>query len=158
MLGDKLVVLRKKSGYSQQELADQLQVSRQTISNWELGQGAPSLDKALEITKIFNISLDDLAEEKIEIVAKDKQKNGSRLLKSLEGKKAKISCNDSEFLLEIGLDWGFNSVVKILEVNEEWIRIEYTRTKENTLIQKETVVKLIDINIISGFEIVEDVL
>ena len=157
MLGDKLVILRKKNGYSQQELADQLQVSRQTISNWELGQGAPSLDKALEIARIFNIHLDDLAEE-IEIVAKDKQKTGSRLLKSLEGKKAKISCNDSEFLLEIGLDWGFNSVVKILEVNEEWIRIEYTRTKENTLTQKETVVKLIDINIISGFEIVEDVL
>lgn len=157
MLGDKLVVLRKKNGYSQLELADQLQVSRQTISNWELGQGAPSLDKALEIARIFNIRLDDLAEE-VEIVAKDKQKTGSRLLKSLEGKKAKISCNDSEFLLEIGLDWGFNSVVKILEVNEEWIRIEYTRTKENTLIQKETVVKLIDIDIISGFEIVEDVL
>lgn len=89
MLGDKLVVLRKKNGCSQQELADQLQVSRQTISNWELGQGAPSLDKALEIARIFNILLDDLAEE-VEIVAKDKQKTGSRLLKSLEGKKQKL--------------------------------------------------------------------
>lgn len=89
MLGDKLVILRKKNGYSQQELADQLQVSRQTISNWELGQGAPSLDKALEIARIFNIRLDDLAEE-VEIVAKDKQKTGSRLLKSLEGKKQNL--------------------------------------------------------------------
>ena len=47
MLGDKLVALRKKNGHSQQELADRLQVTRQTISNWELGQGAPSLDKAM---------------------------------------------------------------------------------------------------------------
>ena len=69
MLGDKLVALRKKNGHSQQELADRLQVTRQTISNWELGQGAPSLDeewimleveakkkKVLKMFRIDNIS------------------------------------------------------------------------------------------------------
>ena len=68
MLGDKLVALRKKNGHSQQELADRLQVTRQTISNWELGQGAPSLDKAMELAKIYHISLDDLVENQVEIV------------------------------------------------------------------------------------------
>jgi len=52
MLGEKLITLRKKYGYSQQELADKLSVTRQTISNWELNQGAPSLDKALELVTI----------------------------------------------------------------------------------------------------------
>lgn len=47
MLGEKLMALRKKYNYSQQDLADMLSVSRQTISNWECSQGAPALDKAL---------------------------------------------------------------------------------------------------------------
>ena len=47
MLKDKLIALRKKSGYSQQELADLLSLTRQTISNWENGQSAPTFDKAI---------------------------------------------------------------------------------------------------------------
>ena len=51
MLGEKLMILRKKFGYSQQDVADKLSVTRQTISNWECGQGAPALDKAAELAK-----------------------------------------------------------------------------------------------------------
>lgn len=156
MLGDKLVALRKKNGHSQQELADQLQVTRQTISNWELGQGAPSLEKALELAKIYHISIDDLVENKVEIVVKEKKQESIKLLKRLEGKKVKISGSDTELLLESGLDWGYNATVKVIEVNDEWMRIEYTRTKENHLMKKETVVKLMDINMIKGVEIVEE--
>ena len=156
MLGDKLAALRKKKGYSQQELADQLHVTRQTISNWELGQGSPSLEKALEVAKIYHISVDDLIENKVEIVAKEKKQENIRLLKYLEGKNVKISCSDIELLLESGLDWGYNATVKVIEVNEEWMRIKYSRTKENHLIKKENVIKLLDINMIKGIEIVEE--
>lgn len=156
MLGDKLVALRKKNGHSQQELADKLQVTRQTISNWELGQGSPSLDKAMELAKIYHVSLDDLVENQVEIVVKEKKPKSSRLLKCLEGKKVKISGSDMELLLESGLDWGYNAAVRVLEVTDEWMRIEYTRTKENHLMKKETVIKLIDINMINGVEIVEE--
>ena len=41
MLGEKLMRLRKKHGYSQQEVADLISVTRQTISNWESDQGIP---------------------------------------------------------------------------------------------------------------------
>ena len=78
------------------------------------------------------------------------------MLKFLEGKKVKISGSDMELLLESGLYWGYNSAVKVLEVNDEWMRIEYTRTKENHFMKKETVVKLIDIDMINGVEIVEE--
>ena len=54
-LGERLVELRKKHGYSQQEIADRLSVTRQTISNWECGQGAPALDKAAELAAIYRI-------------------------------------------------------------------------------------------------------
>ena len=72
MLGEKLITLRKKYGYSQQELADKLSVTRQTISNWELNQGAPSLDKAVEFAAIYGISLDDLAANSVQVIAKEK--------------------------------------------------------------------------------------
>ncbi len=50
------------------------------------------------------------------------------------GKKVKISGSDVELLLESGLDWGHNAAVRVLEVNDEWIRIEYARTKEDHLV------------------------
>ena len=156
MLGNKLVNLRKKNGHSQQELADKLQVTRQTISNWELGQGSPSIEKAIELCKIYQIHLDDLIEEKVEIIVNEKKNESSKLLKYLVGKKIKLSSTDSDLFLESGLDWGYSASVKVLEVNDEWMRIEYTRTKENHLLKKESVIKLIDLNAIHGIEIVED--
>ena len=124
--------------------------------NWELGQGAPSLDKAMELAKIYHVSLDDLVENQVEIVVREKKQGSGRLLKCLEGKKVKISGSDMELLLESGLDWGYNAAVRVLEVTDEWMSIEYTRTKENHLMKKETVIKLIDINMINGVEIVEE--
>lgn len=156
MLGEKLVTLRKKFGYSQQELADRLSVTRQTISNWECGQGAPALDKAKELAAIYHIGLDDLVGDQVGIVVKTKKETGRRLLKSLQGKRVKINCRDKDLLMEAGFDWGYSNIVKILEVTEDWLRIEYTRTKENRLLEKETVVKLVEIGAVNGFEIVEE--
>lgn len=156
MLGEKLLKLRKKYGYSQQALADELSVTRQTISNWECGQGAPTLDKAIELAKIYHISLDDLMEDQVEVVVKEKKQSAGRLLKLLEGKTVKLSCFDVERWIEANFDLGYSETVKVLEVNDDWLRIEYTRTKENHLLKKERVIKLIDINAVNGFEIVED--
>ena len=155
MLSEKLITLRKKSGMSQQELADRISVTRQTISNWECGQGAPALDKAAELAALYHISLDDLVGDHVGIVARQKR-SSNRLLKSLEGKRVKISCNDKEIAIQVDFDWDYNRIVKVLEVTDEWMRIEYTRTKENSLTKKETVVKLMEIGTFNGFELVED--
>lgn len=155
MLSEKLIALRKKSGFSQQDLADRISVTRQTISNWECGQGAPALDKAAELAAIYSVSLDDLVGDNVGIIVRSK-KDSNRLLKSLEGRRVRISCNDKEIAMEVGFDWGYHDVVKVLEVTDEWIRIEYTRTKENSLTKKETVVKLMEIGTFNGFELVED--
>lgn len=156
MLGEKLTALRKKQGYSQQELADMISVTRQTISNWECGQGAPALDKALELAQIYKISLDDLAGNNVEIVAREKVKRDNHVLRGLIGKTVKLECSDFDLLLEAGTDLGNSGKVKVLDVNDEWIRIEYTRTKENSLFQKESVINLIEMSAIQGFEIVEE--
>ena len=102
MLGEKLMTLRKKSGYSQQELADRLKVSRQTISNWELNQGAPSIDKAKELADIYKISLDDLVGDEVEVVARKKREPDLHVLKKLVGKMVKLECSDIDLVLEEG--------------------------------------------------------
>ncbi|MBP1553669.1 MAG: helix-turn-helix transcriptional regulator [Oscillospiraceae bacterium] len=156
MLGEKLITLRKKYGYSQQELADKLSVTRQTISNWELNQGAPSLDKAVELAAIYGISLDDLAENSVQVIAKEKTEKNNVLLKQAEGRMARISIFDMERWVEMGFDFNYSDKVKITEVTDRWIKIEYSRTKENHLLKKETVVKLVDIDVINGIEILEE--
>ena len=60
---EKLVEVRKKEGLSQEELGYKLNVTRQTVSKWELGQTTPEMDKLVEISKIFNISVDELINE-----------------------------------------------------------------------------------------------
>ena len=62
-LSEKLYTLRRKSGLSQEQLAEQLNVSRQAISKWEAGQSIPESDKLLSISNHFNVSLDYLMKE-----------------------------------------------------------------------------------------------
>lgn len=57
---EKLYELRKKESLSQEELAEKVGVSRQTISKWEMGQSSPEMEKLVNLSKIFDISLDEL--------------------------------------------------------------------------------------------------
>ncbi len=59
-VGQKITGYRKKQGMTQDELAAQLFVSRQALSKWELGVGAPSIDSLLAICQIFGIPFEDL--------------------------------------------------------------------------------------------------
>ena len=65
-LKDKLVSLRKKSGLSQALLAEKLAVSRQTVSNWELGEILPSTDNLVRLSKLYGVSLDYLVSDDVE--------------------------------------------------------------------------------------------
>lgn len=57
---NKLYELRKQKGFSQEELASRLNVSRQTVSKWEVGESAPDMEKLVAISDLFGISLDEL--------------------------------------------------------------------------------------------------
>ena len=62
---EKLQKLRKEKGLSQEQLADMLEVSRQSVSKWESGTTYPEMDKLLMLCKIFNITLDDLTNDAV---------------------------------------------------------------------------------------------
>lgn len=68
IFADKLIALRKKAGWSQEELAAQLNVTRQSVSKWEGAQSIPDIERILQLSRLFNVSTDfllkdDLAEE-----------------------------------------------------------------------------------------------
>ena len=58
--GERLTELRKKMNLSQEEVADRLNVTRQTVSKWELDQSTPDFDKIVPICKLYNISSEEL--------------------------------------------------------------------------------------------------
>ena len=60
---EKLMNLRKSKGWSQDEFAQQIGVTRQTVSKWELDQTVPDMNKLIEISKVFGISLDELVND-----------------------------------------------------------------------------------------------
>ena len=64
--GDKLIILRKKSGMSQEELAEHLGVSRQSVSKWETGENYPSMQNIVCLCDIFKCKMNDLVHESFE--------------------------------------------------------------------------------------------
>lgn len=66
ILGDKIIRLRKKNGWSQEELAEKMQVSRQAVSKWEGAQSIPDLEKILMLSELFGVTTDYLLKDEME--------------------------------------------------------------------------------------------
>lgn len=66
ILAEKIMMLRKKCGWSQEELADQLDISRQSVSKWESGASIPDLDKIIRMSTLFGVSTDYLLKDELE--------------------------------------------------------------------------------------------
>ena len=66
-IGQKIMQLRNNADISQEQLAEMLGVSRQSISKWEMDQALPQIDKVLQLAEIFRVSTDELLLDKIEI-------------------------------------------------------------------------------------------
>lgn len=69
--GENLQAVRRMNHLSQEELAEMLNVSRQAVSKWEVGEGYPEIDKLLLLSKFLNVSLDSLLETGNESAACD---------------------------------------------------------------------------------------
>lgn len=63
ILAEKITALRKKNGWSQEELAERMDISRQSVSKWESGASLPELDKLLKLSQIFEVSTDYLLKD-----------------------------------------------------------------------------------------------
>lgn len=65
ILADKIIRLRKKNGWSQEELADKMNVSRQAVSKWEAAQTTPDLEKILQLGNLFGVTTDYLLKDEL---------------------------------------------------------------------------------------------
>lgn len=66
IFAEKLIQLRKKSGWSQEELANQMNVTRQSVSKWEGAQAIPEIEKLLKLSELFGVSMDYLLKDEME--------------------------------------------------------------------------------------------
>ena len=66
ILADKIMALRKKHGWSQEELAEKLDVSRQSVSKWESAASIPDIDRILALSRLFGVSTDYLLKDDVE--------------------------------------------------------------------------------------------
>ena len=82
---EKLIKLRKEKGFSQEELGNKLNVARQTVSKWELGETTPEMDKLIKMSEIFDITLDELikGEKEEETISGDNSNTNTQKLAGL---------------------------------------------------------------------------
>lgn len=88
-LGQNILELRKKAGLSQEQLGEKVDVTRQTISNWELEETTPNPDQLKALSKALNVSIDDLVDNDLQNVVLSKvkmtEKQTRTIKKTLKG-------------------------------------------------------------------------
>ena len=62
-IANRLLELRKENGYSQEQLADELGISRQAVSKWERAEASPDMDNLIALSKLYNVSIDSLLKD-----------------------------------------------------------------------------------------------
>lgn len=86
ILADKIIEERKKNGWSQEELASKLGVSRQAVSKWESSGSIPDLQRILQMSELFGVTTDYLLKDEIE---------EERLNEYVETKTIKVSMEEA---------------------------------------------------------------
>lgn len=78
-LNSNILKLRKKQGLSQEQLGEEINVTRQTISNWELGETSPNPEQLKKLSKVLNVSIDELLDNDVKGILETKISNTEKL-------------------------------------------------------------------------------
>ena len=148
-IGEKIVEARKANNLTQEQLAELMGVTRQSISRWEQNVAYPEVEKILRLSDILNVSCDYLLKENetrksIAYGEKEKQSVVTRLLKSMVGKKVKIDLLDGDMDIDF-----FDTACEILELDGDFMKVSCEK-------HKTVEVHLIDTSKISSLELVEE--
>ncbi len=113
-LGDKILDLRKKNGLSQEQLGEEIDVTRQTISNWELGETNPNPEQLKLLSKALNVSIDDLLDNDITNVVVEKVSNTEKLAGMAVEATEKVSKVSKKAVKYLGIFLGALVVIDII--------------------------------------------
>ena len=141
-LGSRIAGKRKDLGMTQQEFADKLSVTRQTVSRWEAGTVMPDIEKIADIAEYLGVSCDYLlrgvgGEEP----AAAAPAGVGRLLENMKGKTVRLSFFDEEADIDL-----YNAPCEILDFEGNWIKVSAD-------LKKGRIEKLIPLSSVLSFEI-----
>ncbi len=128
-LGNKIARRRKDLGMTQTEFAEDLCVTRQTVSRWEAGSVMPDIDKIADLAKLLQVSCDYLLNDEIK---EDETPSihtdpVSRLLKDALGKKVRFTFFEDEADMDL-----WNTVCEIVSLEGGWMKVK-AQTKKGEL-------------------------
>lgn len=143
VIGEKITELRKKYNYTQENLAEKIGVTRQTLSNWESNITSPDLNQASLLCKELKININDLLDNELELDVKD---NSNNILNKLVGNKVILNFDYNNYY---DMDIEYQGKVKVLSIDDEFIKVEVTKGKQK-------INKLIDMNLVSSIKVIEE--
>lgn len=142
-IGEKIVELRKGNNYTQEKLADKLNITRQTLSNWESNITSPDLNEASLLCKELKININDLIDNNLDVNVKD---NSNSILKKLISKEVILNFDYDNYY---DIDIKYQGKVKVLSIDDEFIKVEVKKGKQ-------TITKLIDMNLVNSIKVIEE--
>lgn len=129
-LGNKIAEARKSKNMTQEQLAERMSVTRQSISRWESGQSYPEMEKMVTLARVLEVSCDYLLTNN-----SSRGENGcrpepvrnpvTRLLRNTKGRKVKLTLYDDATDYEL-----LNKVLTIVDFDGHWVSVEYMKKKE----------------------------
>lgn len=100
ILAEKIIKLRKQKGWSQEELAMQMNVSRQSVSKWESMSSLPDLDKIIKLSQLFGVSTDYLLKDDME-EEPGYENSGEKAPASVEEKGVEVTLEEATAYMEL---------------------------------------------------------
>lgn len=144
-LGNKIARKRKDIGMTQIEFADQLAVTRQTVSRWEAGSVLPDIDKIPDIAEILGVSCDYLMKDDVtEEGSASPKYRISRLLQETVGKRVRLQFFDEEADVDL-----YNTVCTVTGFEGSWMKVCAEKKKGN-------IEKLIPVSSVLSVEYVQE--
>lgn len=92
-IGEKITNLRIAAGISQEQLAEKMDVSRQSVSKWEMGQALPQIDKVLQLCSFFNITTDALLQDNVSLQCNEPVDSSKLKYFGTDGFRGEANCN-----------------------------------------------------------------
>lgn len=126
-LGNKIADVRKAKNMTQEQLAELMSVTRQSISRWESNQSTPEMEKIVYLAEILEVSCDYLLKDNYKKPETKNQSGNSitRLLYGLKGKRVRLSFYSDEVDYDL-----IKGDCIIQDFDGQWINVEYTKNKE----------------------------
>lgn len=120
-LGEKIAAKRKDAGLTQEQFAEKLSVTRQSVGRWETGAAMPDIDKIPDIARILNTSCDYLLKDEAEEERREAPaaRGISRLLAGAKGRKVRLNFFDEEADIEL-----YNCDCTVLDFEGNWMKVE----------------------------------